>query len=71
MMEKLPRRYWADAAAMRNHLLDRVLTHALAQRDQAKWKRIAYGISYGAGLRMLIAGAPCRTRTSTPKGNAF
>lgn len=51
MMEKLPRRYWNQAAAMRNHLMDRILDHARANWDDPKWKRIAYGICYGMGLR--------------------
>ncbi|WP_348524700.1 hypothetical protein [Mesorhizobium huakuii] len=65
MMEKLPRRYWSDAAAMRNHLMDRILDHARANWDDPKWKRIAYGICYGMGLRK-VGGAPFRGRTGTP-----
>ncbi len=44
------------ATAMRDKTLFRVFTHALARRDEKKWKTIAYSAMYGTSLRRIMTG---------------
>lgn len=50
MLNYLPERYHADAAAMREKMMATVFMYAIANRHDGKWKRRMYAIMYSASL---------------------